>query len=235
MSAPTPVPTRDAYGGIVDGLGRAALVVAAVVVAVAVGLLGTHPTPLSELRTAIASGQVHDLRVAGTLPEGASGFATAYVRWSAGGFDRLTTVRQVSSPDQGEGARSDVVVGSIEQHLREVQGAGVLRIVHDESARPTGGSMVGIELPSWVVGGALLVWVLSLLLLVMGPEPSRATRWGWFWLLVSTFAPLTTVLFLVLGEPAQRRSGEPGRRRRFGGGRAFVLMLLVGGFVWSQR
>ncbi len=235
MSAPTPLPTRDTHGGIVDGLGRAVLVVAAVAVAVAVGLLGTHPTPLSELRVAIASGQVHDVRVAGTLPEGATGYSTAYLRWSEGGFDRLTTVRQVSSPEQGDGARSEVVVGSIDQNLREVQGDGVLRIVHDDSARPTGGSMFGIELPSWVVGGALLVWVLSLLLLVSGPQPARATRWAWFWLLVSTLAPLTAVLFLVLGEPGHRLSGDPGGGRRFGGVRAFVLMLLVGGFVWSAR
>ncbi len=233
MSAPTPVPTRP-LGGVGDGLGRAALVVAAVAVAVAVGLLGTHPASLDDLRTAIASGEVHDVRVTGTLPQGASGYTTAYLRWSDGGFDRLTTVRQVSSPDQGDGA-ADVVVGSIDRNLREAQGVSVLRIVHDDSARPTGGSMFGIELPSWVVGGALLVWALAVLLLVMGPEPSRATRWAWFWLLVSTFAPLTTLLFLVLGEPSQRPSGGPAGRRRFGGVRAFALMLLVGGFVWSAR
>ncbi|WP_076260123.1 hypothetical protein [Intrasporangium flavum] len=237
MSAPTSQPTRASHGGLVDGLGRAALVVLAVAVAVALGLLGTHHAPLSELRTAIETGQVHEVRVAGTLPPGASGYSTAYVRWSEGGFERLTTVRQVSSPEVDTADASavpDQVVGSIEAHLREVQGGGVLRITRDGSAQPTGGSLLGIEVPSWVVGGAMLVWVLSLLLLVAGPEPSRATRWGWFWLLVSTLAPLTIVLFLLLGEPTHRGLGGGGRSR-FGGVRAFVLMLLVGGFVWSAR
>ena len=235
MSAPTPIPTHATHGGITVGLGRAALVVAAVVVAVAVGLLGTHHASLDDLRTAIASGRVHGVRVAGTLPDGASGFATAYVRWSDGGFDRLTTVRQVSDLASRGGTGPDWVLGSIDAHLREVQGTGVLRIRHDDSARPTGGSLFGIELPSWVAGLGALVWLLALIVLVGGPEPARATRWAWFWLLVSTLAPLTTVLFLVLGEPAPRPSGEPSGRRRFGGVRAFVLMLLVGGFVWSSR
>ena len=238
MSALTPVPTRASHGGVVDGLGRAALVVAAVAVAVAVGLRGVHHAPLSELRTAIETGQVHEVRVAGTLPQGANGFSTAYVRWSAGGLDQVTTVRQLSSATADDGSdagRTEVVIGSIDANLREVQGAGVLRIVHDASAQPTGGSVAGVELPSWVVGGVMLVWVLSLLLLVGGPEPSRASRWGWFWLLVSPLAPLTTVLFLVLGEPGHRLSQGPGARRRLGGGWAFVLMTLAGGFFWSAR
>jgi hypothetical protein len=234
MSAPTDVPTRP-LGGIVDGLGRAGLVLAAVAVAVAVGLLGTHHASLDELREAIASGQVHEVRVAGTLPPGASGFTTAYVRWSADGFDRLTTVRQVSDLTYRDGTGPDWVRGSIEADLRQAQGSGVLRIVHDESVRPTGGSMLGIDVPSWVAGGAVLVWVLTVLLLVAGPEPSRATRWGWFWLLLSALAPLATVVFLVAGEPAHPVPGAPGARRRLGGVRAFVLVLLLGGFAWSAR
>lgn len=235
MSAPTDVPTRP-LGGIVDGLGRAGLVLAAVALAVAVGLLGTHHASLDELRDAIASGQVHEVRVAGSpLPPGASGFTTAYVRWSADGFDRVTEVRQLGSAAAEDGGRTEAVVGSIDAYLREVQGAGVLRIVHDDSARPTGGSVLGIDVPAWVAGGAVLVWVLTVLLLVAGPEPSRATRWGWFWLLLSALAPLTTVVFLVAGEPVHPVPGAPGARRRFGGVRAFVLVLLLGGFAWSSR
>ncbi|MFH5821368.1 hypothetical protein [Georgenia sp. AZ-5] len=65
--------------------------------------------------------------------------------------------------------------------------------------------------------------LLSLGLLIGGPQPRLATKWAWFWLAVST--PLWTVFLLLEPVPVWSRSPAPVRERRLTGGWAFVLSL----------
>ena len=81
--------------------------------------------------------------------------------------------------------------------------------------------MLGRELRGWVVWSLYAVFLSTLGLLVVGPEPWRATRWAWFWLLTSAAFPLTALAFLVLGGPTPLVPAPRERSRRLTGGWAF--------------
>jgi hypothetical protein len=66
----------------------------------------------------------------------------------------------------------------------------------------------------------------AFVLLVVGPQPWRATRWAWFWLLW-TAPPLGILAFLLLG--GSTRLWPPARAEaRLTGGWAFLLTILLG-------
>lgn len=75
-----------------------------------------------------------------------------------------------------------------------------------------------------------LVFVASaatLLLLIGGPQPWRATRWAWFWLALPV-APLGLLAYFLLGGPlGVARPRHP--NRRLTGGWAFLLALVFFG------
>lgn len=78
--------------------------------------------------------------------------------------------------------------------------------------------------PATLLGG--LFWLFLLVVLVRGPRPRRATRWGWFWLFG---APLGLEAYLLLSG-SWTRAARPGDQspRRVVGGVAFAIALLVG-------
>lgn len=72
--------------------------------------------------------------------------------------------------------------------------------------------------PSWAVLTGLVVGLTSFAWLMVGPQPWRFTRWGWFWLVVGAW-PVGVPAFLLLGgscglvppaDPARRLSGWSG-------------------------
>jgi hypothetical protein len=77
--------------------------------------------------------------------------------------------------------------------------------------------------PTGVVAAALLLTLCGVGLLVAGPEPWRATRWAWFWLVLTS--PFVSVLFLLLSGPTVAVPGPRNPRRRLTGGWAFLLSL----------
>jgi hypothetical protein len=96
------------------------------------------------------------------------------------------------------------------------------------SAKTGTTTATGLTLP-WTYGSGLASLV-TLILLIVGPQPRWATKWAWFWLLGT--GPMSAVFLLV--EPVPVWQSEPAfaRPSRLTGGWAF-LIALFGGFVLS--
>lgn len=219
----------------------------------AVVLTGVRDTGWAELTQAVRAGEVDRVEVVGGLPEGARGTATVEVLWRDGLLRRSTEVVERrplrASPDGTPlGPR-----GSVGRGLRAADGSPP--VVPDVGAALTAldaGSAPGLVLErgeasqaSWhtevrlagfrtggtLAGAALVLLVLTVLLLVRGPEPRRATRWAWWWILL-TLPPLGLAAYLLLGGPGRSATGdEPagaGRDGRLTGGWAFLLTVLLG-------
>ena len=89
----------------------------------------------------------------------------------------------------------------------------------------------------WVLRGlGILGGLGALLLLVAGPQPRRANRWAWFWLVyVGRTSGLGVLAFLILGTRRRRRADLAGQHRadarpRLDGWQGFALAF-VGGLL----
>ncbi|MCV2392707.1 hypothetical protein OEB99_00145 [Actinotalea sp. M2MS4P-6] len=78
----------------------------------------------------------------------------------------------------------------------------------------------------WHVGWAGLAGLVTLVLLITGPQPRWATKWAWFWLL--GVGPMTVVFLLVEPVPVWQESPAYTRPWRLTGGWAFLLALFSG-------
>lgn len=194
-------------------------------------LVGERESSLAELRRGLASGSVDTIRVSGGLPDGARGTAIQQVRWRSNGIARVATVREVSRPGSAGG-------GSSYQVVREDVGTRLQSLFPDLTVRR--GPMM--SLPSWSVGDVtgpswlgnilLVALIATLVLVVAGPSPWRATRWAWFWLI---WIPLVGGLaFAVLSGPLWGLPEPRPGRRGLTGGWAFLLSMLLAG-VFQPR
>ncbi len=209
---------------------RVALVVLWLGIALATVLTGQRAASLADLRTAVDSGRVDEVRVSQGLEPGTVGSAVQSAVWRAGPVTRRTEV-WVASP--GVAVPQDTrprISGDLADELRVT--APGLRVV--PLVEPFSWSEVaGWRVPTWV-GALLLVDGLAVLLLLGGgPPPARATRWAWFWL---SWPPVGNLAFPLLsgpfpGLPAPRPGG-----RRLTGGWVFLLCLVLGvGFFGAAR
>ncbi|MDO5534001.1 MAG: hypothetical protein Q4F65_05055 [Propionibacteriaceae bacterium] len=216
--------------------------VLALLVAVGIGILalGTRPAPVTELGQALASGRVTEVTVANALAPGATGTATAEVRWHDGLLPRFTTVRQVAPPPGQDGGvvvsePDQPVTTSIEEWLTGYTEAP-LAITHVED-RTTGTTwwLYGWKVPAWVALPGLLAGLLTLSLLITGPEPLRATRWAWFWAIGSPLSFVTLPLFLLIGLPRTGAIEQPYTKAgRLTGGWSFLLFCVLGATVMQN-
>lgn len=216
---------------------RWALLTAAVALLTMAPFVATHPTSLSDLKDAVAAGAVTRVVIADPLPVGATGFATPEIRWEQGGITHATQVTQVS--DRSVAAPSsqsstDVVVGGAQQYLRSLPGGGPDRLTIVEGTRVSSGSILGWQVPVWFALTSFLLWLLTLTLVIGGPTPWRATRWAWFWCVVSPVALVGVPAYLALsGRLPRGASKRP--ERRVTGGWVFAAMLLLSGIVSNFR
>jgi hypothetical protein len=187
-------------------------------------IAGERTTSYDDLRAAVASGEVDEVRISGGLPESGDGFALTEVHWRSGVVDRVTVVVETSSRSEvrESGLEAPVVVGHVDDRLTRLHPG--LRVTR-------GGELTGYSevaswrVPSWCGGVAVVVAIAAFVLLVIGPQPWRATRWAWFWLLFVA-PPLGLLTFLLLG--GSTRCWPPTRpSRRLTGGKAFLLLLVV--------
>ena len=201
---------------------RYALLVAWLVVGVGALVLGERPSSRGELDEGVRSGSVEQVRVVGGLPPGVVGHALQQVHWRDGLVRRWYEVQQVSpgtSPTRGLPSST----GEVGAELAQAHPG--LRV--DRVAGPYQGfTLGGRAVPGWVPLLAVVVSVLSLVAVALGPEPWRATRWAWFWLLST---PVGAAAFLLLSGPTPgvRHTRDPARRLT--GGWGLLLAALLGG------
>ena len=196
-----------------------------VVTYVSAVLLGERHVEVSELRRAIASGEVTEVRISDDGITGI-GYGPVSIRWEQHGITYVTDVTQASS--DGEARKVDrppdeVVVGDVARALR-TNGREVTATRTTESHHGTSTTLLGFE-----VSGAFfvvnLVITCATLLLVGAREPWRATRWAWAWLVLLT--PIGVPLFLLFGGLTGLWRPRPGAYRLTGGW-AFLLASAVG-------
>lgn len=195
-------------------------------------LFGERLTDFGDLRQAVAAGQVRQVWATDGIGTGSTGCSTQQLHWRNGALPRRTEVVIQSS---GEGYDCDHSATRLLNSrdavtpLRALQpGLRVTRVRSDWSSS----TLFGWSIPHWLGLAGLGLQVLGVIMLIHGPTPWRATRWGWFWVMVN---PLGTVAFALLGGPTPPLPAPRLPHRVLTGGWAFFLMLVLGGFAkaWS--
>ena len=195
-------------------------------------LVGERRADLGALHGGLADGSITDVRITG-LPEGGvhGGFATVRFDWEERFLNRYTEIVVVSSERTADRpTNSDdlpVVDGDPVVTLENLQPD--LGIVRDEFRSGTSFEAGGWVVRGWASQPVILLWLATLFTLMGGPQPWRATRWAWFWVILAS--PLFgAVAYALLGGPlAAVRPGD--RARRLTGGWAFLIaVFLLGGF-----
>jgi hypothetical protein len=190
---------------------------------------------LSRLESDVAVGEVQVVRVAGDLPERGTGFATVEVHWQRGAFGYWTEViearpRRAVPRSSREGATA-VITGDVGTRLAALDpDVEVIRVGWPKSSS----ELFGWRLPVWMGGLALVLFVCTLGLLISGPQPWRATRWAWFWLMTAA-APVGAVAFLLLAGPTPFSPAPRDPAKRLTGGWAFLMALLIGSALRPDR
>lgn len=209
---------------------RWVLLVGWIAVAVAIPLSSTRTSTWADLVDRVESGKVTAVQVSRELPAGRDGEVTVHLRWRDGHWRHVTEVTQVSEDREFELVDNDrsteTLTTSPTAELKGFQPDLVvseLDVPDHELAR-----FLGFEF-TWVLTiAAVVLTVAGLVLLVLGPNPWRATRWAWFWLMG---LPPVAALFVLLSGPVP---GLPPPRRpldRLTGGWAFFIsVVLLGGF-----
>ena len=80
-----------------------------------------------------------------------------------------------------------------------------------------------------LLDAGVAVWLAVLLLIVGGPEPWRATRWAWGWVVLLA-GPLGSVAYLLLGGPLALLRPHAGHRRLTGGWAFLLAWFLFAGW-----
>lgn len=222
-----------------------ALLLGWVVTSVVVVLSVDRTRSFGDLESAIISGRVDEVLVAGELRPGSTGSATVELRWSVHGLHYVSEARQLQGSEK-QLRRLDRRGGSPQTDsngttLRTIRGdvtTYVERLNPDVRVEPSDRTLhasgLSYESFGWVVRGWLLwpliaLMVVTLRLLAISPVPWRATRWAWFWL-VFGLAPLGALAFLVFGGPTGAARRPVARGRGLTGGWAFLFVLLLTGW-----
>jgi hypothetical protein len=194
-------------------------------------LQGERASSLTDLEAHVAAAEVDAVRVAGGL-SGDRGYSVVEVHWRRGLFGYSTEVvearpRRAAPPLASREGATAVITEDLGDRLTALQPG--LRVDHVGRTEVSATFLGWWQLREWLVPVFLLLMLATLLLLVHGPRPWRATRWAWFWLMVMT--PVGTLAYLVLAGPTTLVAAPRDRSRRLTGGWAFLLALVVGSAV----
>lgn len=188
--------------------------------------LGEREVHVSDLRDAIAAGDVTEVRLSEGIGDGI-GYASVAIRWEESGLAYATSVTQASNARQARKVRrpaNEVVVGDVAEALttngRAVNVAGSTSAFRGGTTT----TLLGFTAPGWIALG-LLVVTCATLLLIGSLEPWRATRWAWAWFVLLT--PIGVPLFLLFGGLTGLLRPRPGTYRLTGGW-AFLLAGALG-------
>ena len=192
-------------------------------------VLGERPRSLEDLQQAVRSGDVTSVRITGGLDPGATGWTQQRATWRDGLLrSTVDVVHAPSGTDPGgtgllNGTDPAPVVGEeLGAALRAL--APDLRIERQQGIDDAGGEVMGWRAPTplvllWLVGALATLW-----LLVNGPQPQRATRWAWFWIMGT---PVGALAFLLLSGPTPGLPAPHPTARRTTGGQGLVVGLLL--------
>lgn len=199
----------------------------------AISVIGQRPGSLADLLDAVDAGQASEIAVTGVFAPGTQGYGSQDVRWRQGPSKRHAVVMQ-ATPGNEQEARNNrdrsatTTSRSVAVLVHERDPAA--RVHESEAFSPGSSSVLGWEVPGWLQASFFVSLVASLLLIINGPEPWRATRWAWAWAVLAT-GPLGALLFAVLSGPTPMVKAPRGGARRLRGGWAFVLLTLLGPFL----
>lgn len=236
MAIETPVvqPPQTAYDEwrarhwTLTGRAVALLWLAALVVIL---LVGERRDDLGALHGSLADGSVTQVEITGLPEDGVQdGFATVRLSWESDFLNRYTEIVVVSPEPTAESLTNSedlpVVVGDPVVTLENLQPD--VEIVREEFRSGTSLEAGGWVLRGWASQPVMLLLLATLFMLMGGPQPWRATRWAWFWIILAS--PLFgAVAYAVLGGPlAAVRPRD--RARRLTGGWAFLIAMFLGGF-----
>jgi len=197
--------------------------------------VGERQSTLGELMDAVVSGEVSEVHVAGVLPAGASGYATVDVRWRQGLFLHHAAVVQASPGYEQEAQESPSESVTTTDVATLIRGQDpTVQVQVSEVFAPSGGSILGWDVPSWLMWFVLAGMAVTLWRIVNGPEPWRATRWAWAWALFFT-GPVGAGAFAVLAGPTPGLPGPKDGNRRLSGGWAVLLLLLLSPVLVQAR
>lgn len=195
------------------------------VVAVAV-TVGSRTSQLSDLEFELNAGGVESVMVTPGMPPGAEGVATQSVFWRSGFLNHRADVLMITPGDDSAASRSDddMAVRSgydIAEHLADEDSAVLIKRIPE---RLSSGVVYGFDVPVWLLGFALVGAIGTLMVLVSGPQPWRATRWAWFWIIPTVIGP---PLFLILAGPTPPLRSPRQHHWKLTGGWAFLSALLL--------
>lgn len=179
------------------------------------------------LQRDLRSGEVEAVTLGGDLlGREEYGYSEIVLSWSRGWWSYRTRVEQVrGGADVQVPDGSATITGSVAAALHELDPEVV--VSRGGSPARSTFTVMDQEVPG-VLGVALFgLLLVTLGLLIGGPQPRRATRWAWFWLLVPPFGCLA---FLLLGGAVTGREHRPGEQR-LQGGLAFVLVVVLSALV----
>lgn len=200
-------------------------------------IVGERQATLTDLLSAVASGQVSEVRVDGALPAGASGWVTLVVHWRQGLSARRASVVQASPGSEQEAAAAgsssaSVITTDVATLIRDRAPNAHVQV--SEARAPGTANVLGWYLPPWMPWIILIGVAVTIGLIVNGPEPWRATRWGWAWALLFT-GPIAATAFAVLSGPAPWIPRPKKLTRRLTGGWALLLGVLLGPMITQPK
>lgn len=210
---------------------RVAVALVWLATAITVVLVYERDAQMAELYAAVAVGDVDSVQLVGGLPEGATGQSRVEAHWREGWINYVATAVETSPGyDGGDEIDGEALATPVRTELARIDGD-----VEVQRERFRGGlTLVSENLPGWLGATVLGVWLTLVFILVNGPVPWRATRWAWFWLVLT---PLGQLAFLILSGPTPgvRRPRRPDRPLT--GGAAFLLGMLLSvfslpGVIW---
>ncbi len=200
----------------------------------AIPVVGARVSSYDALLRAVASGDVTHVDAAGMLRPSSTGYGRVEVSWRNGLLTRLTEVTDASSPREadsiGYGGEWDPVEINLRNALRSEQpGLTISRA----PMRASYSELAGWRIPLWLGLPVFALCLLSFMLVVSGPQPRRANRWAWAWLVLAS--PLGIAAYLVLGGPTGLTKAPDPAKRRMRGGMGFLLSLGLAAFMpWTR-
>lgn len=196
-------------------------------------VVGERQATLTDLLNAVASGRVSKVQVAGALPAGSSGWATLDVHWRQGLVAHRATVVQASPDSQPEAAvagssAESVITTDVATLIRDRAPNAKVEVSHVRAS--SAAKVLGWYVPSWMLWIVAIGLAVTLGLIVNGPEPWRATRWGWAWA-VFFMGPIGAAAFAALSGPTPLMSRPKHGARRATGGWALLLGMVLGPMI----